>query len=265
MITLYHSGGAQDFEIITQALSTDEWLRIKRNACRLIQARGHLRASEILNTSNFEVYDATNNFGDEFRILYRTLPIEQYVDFENEVNEGNINEDEYRIIARTISELGSYIRFISVDVELGNEQQPVTTPTPRNTSQIVENALADSMELLRSRGPQNAFDRSHTAIHGYLRIVCDDASIAYSEDSSLTNLFSLIRNSHPSFQNLGPGAEDITRIIRSLSAIIDSVNTLRNRTSAVHPNPNLLENAEAMLVINCVRTIFNYIDSKLNN
>jgi hypothetical protein len=37
---------------------------------------------------------------------------------------------------------------------------------------------------------------------------------------------------------------------------------MRNRASVAHPNPDLLDQDEAMLVINTGRTILGYLDAK---
>lgn len=262
MITLYHSGGARDFEILTETLSIDEWSNLKRNTGRLLEARQFSQAAEILRDSNFNLFDATNNFGDEFCVLYKTLPIEQYVELEEQTLTST-DLLPYRHIALTITDLGPFIRFISVGIEQENGVEPVAVPEPRFTSEVIERALADSVELLNNRGATSSFDRIHTAFHGYLRKICAEADLEVEENANLTTLFSQIRNNHPTFLDLGTREDDILRILRSFSAIVDSVNTLRNRTSVVHPNPILLEEAEAMLVINCIRTLFHYIDSKI--
>lgn len=86
----------------------------------------------------------------------------------------------------------------------------------------------------------------------------------YLKDASLTDLFKLLKERHPKLQNLGPRASDIQQIIRSLSAVIGVLNPLRNKASVAHPNPQLLDEPEAMLVINAARTILHYLDTKLS-
>ncbi len=43
---------------------------------------------------------------------------------------------------------------------------------------------------------------------------------------------------------------------------MDVLNPIRNSASMAHPNADLLEDPEAMLVINAARTILHYIDAK---
>ncbi len=44
---------------------------------------------------------------------------------------------------------------------------------------------------------------------------------------------------------------------------MDSLNPIRNHASLAHPNENLLDKDEAMLFINVVRTLLQYLDEKL--
>jgi hypothetical protein len=139
----------------------------------------------------------------------------------------------------------------------------VRSAQPRITSEVVQRALKDAEALIAANGATSAVDRVHTALHGYLKAVLDAAGIAYAADPSLTDLFKLMRERHPRFRGRGPRAGDIEQVMRSLAAIIAVLSPVRNRASVAHPNEDLLAEAEAMLVINAVRTILHYVDAKL--
>jgi hypothetical protein len=141
---------------------------------------------------------------------------------------------------------------------------PVPTPTLRITSAVVERAITDAEALIRTNGATSGVDRIHTALHGYLLAVCDDAGIHHPPDASTTALFKLLREQHPAFQDLGPRAQDILQVLRSCSAIMDALNPVRNRATVAHPNAELLEKEESMLVINVARTLLHYLDAKLS-
>jgi hypothetical protein len=111
----------------------------------------------------------------------------------------------------------------------------------------------------------SAIDRIHTALHGYLRAVCDKAKLEYGADPNLALLFKLIREQHPAFAGFQVGSEETTKILRACSAIIDALNLIRNRASVAHPNERLLADEEAVLVVNISRSILTYIDAKLAN
>lgn len=130
-------------------------------------------------------------------------------------------------------------------------------------SQVVERALADADHLLAKSGPISCIDRMHTALHGYLKDLAVRAGLAVDDQASLTQLFKLLRASHPKFQHLGSQDKDIVRVLNSLSNVVDSLNTIRNHASVAHPNGNLLDEAEAMLMVNVTRTLFHYLNAKV--
>lgn len=139
----------------------------------------------------------------------------------------------------------------------------VSSPSPRITSEVVERAIIDAEALISKNGATSGVDRVHTALHGYLRAACDAALLAYSKDPGLTDLFKVLRESHPRFQIRGPRSGDIDQVMRSVGAIMAALNPVRNKASVAHPNEALLEEPEAMLVINAARTILHYLDAKL--
>jgi Abortive infection C-terminus/HEPN domain len=139
----------------------------------------------------------------------------------------------------------------------------VPAAVPRITSAVVERALADAANLLKTSGPVSAVDRAHTALHGWLKAACVEAAIPLTSDPNINEVFSALREKHPKLQITGPRAEEITKILRALSKILDSLNTLRNRASVAHPNEQLLDESEAMLVINTAQTLLHFLDAKL--
>jgi hypothetical protein len=110
----------------------------------------------------------------------------------------------------------------------------------------------------------SGLDRVHTALHGYIKAACMDLGLAPRDDAGITELFKVLRRSHPALRRLVPGAKDIDRILNPMASIIDALNPLRNRGSVAHPNDELLEEPEAMLVINAVRTLLHHLNSRLN-
>lgn len=140
----------------------------------------------------------------------------------------------------------------------------VVPPRPSITSDVVERALNDAETLIEKHDATSGVDRAHTAFHGFLHAICDAAGIAVSDDTNMPTLLAVIRDKHPKFAVKGPRDEEITKVIRSLSTIVDALNTIRNRASVAHPNPRLLGAPEAMLMINIVRSLLHYLDTKLN-
>lgn len=141
----------------------------------------------------------------------------------------------------------------------------VVTVTPlRVTSAVVERALLDAEKLMASTGATSGVDRAHTALHGYLLQVCSDSNISMGEEPNLSQLFKALRQKHAAFKELGARSDDVAKLLGAMATIVDVLNPLRNKASVAHPNEQLLAEPEALLVINSVRTMLNYLDSKLH-
>jgi Abortive infection C-terminus len=138
----------------------------------------------------------------------------------------------------------------------------VHTPQLRVTSEVVRRAIADAETLLQSSGPTSAVDRVHTALHGYLKLLCDEAGITYGIDPTILDLFKLLKQQHPRLQSLGAHRDHVVQVLRSLGSVMDALNPARNRGSVAHPNDDLLDSDEAMLFINAARTVLQYLDAK---
>jgi hypothetical protein len=145
------------------------------------------------------------------------------------------------------------------------ESGPLITPlTPQVTSEVVLRALTDAETLIQTSGPTSAVDRVHTVLHGYLMAVCDAAGIAHRRDDSMVSLFRAIQAGHPKLADLGPRAQDVKKVLNAFASVLDAMLPVRNQASVAHPNPSLLDEPEARLVINASRTLLHYLDDKLS-
>jgi hypothetical protein len=262
-ITLYHGGGASDFTTEGPALSPDEWAKLRGSAVRLMRARSQQLAVEVLERLDFTLLTGSNYFNDQFTVLQLvTSDVERYT----RLGERNA-EPEFSAacaaIAKTISEIGPYVRFIEVTLDTDSAPAPVATPTLLISSATVERALDDATLLIRASGAVSAIDRVHTALHGFLRAACERLHLELKGTESSSALFRRLRSQHPALTDEGPRSEDIRKICNSMGAILDALDPLRNQASVAHPNPELLGEEEAMLVINSARTILHYLNSKL--
>jgi len=140
---------------------------------------------------------------------------------------------------------------------------PVESPSLKISSEAVEIAIRDAETLLRTGGAISGVDRIHTAVHGHLRRVCEDAGIPYVREDSCARLLKLLRQQHSALQDLGAKEQEIGRILQALGMILDAFDPIRNTASVAHPNEALLGEEEAMLVINAARAIMHYLDAKL--
>ncbi len=131
----------------------------------------------------------------------------------------------------------------------------------QNSSESVRLALADADKSVQEGEPLKAVDRLHTALHGYLKSVCSDAGIELKDRASLTDAFKALRSDHRAFK-VAEHEKEVKRVIQGMATIVDSLNTLRNRATVAHPNEQLLEKSEAMLAVNAMRTLLEYVHSK---
>ncbi len=122
MIKLYETGGADDFTILQDGLSHDQCRVLFENAARLLTTRSQARAAEILRSVPFRVVDATNHFNDEFSILHAEVPLTEYERLRRSPDTGD--KQAYGQIAQVLTELGTSIRFIAVDLVLERPVHP---------------------------------------------------------------------------------------------------------------------------------------------
>lgn len=145
-------------------------------------------------------------------------------------------------------------------LETGTATVGVALASP---SGLVQRALNDADALLASSGPQSAVDRVHTALHGYLHSLCEEENIVVGGDRpTLNQLFKALRDNHSALANLGSREDDIRKMLGSMATILDVLNPIRNNASVAHPNEDLVGPAEAVLVINLVRTMLGYLEQR---
>ncbi|MGK3965820.1 abortive infection family protein [Sorangium sp. So ce118] len=259
MIVLAHGSGAQDFYTLDRALPPDLWQRMRITALQLLRKRGQAEAADALEAIPFELFNATNGFNDEFLVLQATLNLDDYVNL-SASKADSYGTSAYNQIQGVFSELGYYIRFIAA--ELATNATPVVSPPVLAvSSQAVERALRDADNLTVTSGASSAVDRVHTAFHGYLLAACSHSSISVPTNSSITQLFKLLRTQHHYFATGSSASPESIRIVNSLANIVDALNPIRNSATLAHPNPALLSEPEAMLVINTVKTLFHYLNT----
>ncbi len=160
----------------------------------------------------------------------------------------------------------SFIKIVDKKLQSKNQEiEPVSSPNLQITSDAVKQALADAEQLIHTQGALSGVDRAHTAFHGYLLAVIRKLNLEVKKDAEVIELFQIIRDNHPDLMQSDSTENEITKIFRGTSKILESINQIRNRGSLAHPNQNLLKEPEAMLVINMIRTLLHYLNSKIKN
>lgn len=260
MVRLYSGSGSGEVDLDDEAMSDEDWRRLRGVAIRLLHARGQNEASDLLTSIPFTLRNAHNGFGDEFSVLLWTAPMDRYIEAA-EWTEDRSKRNVFEQIARTVTEVvPTYIRFVVVDLDTSEAPCIVATPSLGITSDVVERALRDAEQLIATTGATSGVDRLHTALHGYLKAACDRYSLTYSPAANIVALMKVIIKGHPAFTTTSTEAE---KILRAFGVIVDALNPLRNSQSMAHPTATLLPEPEAMLAINTVRTILHYLNAKL--
>src|SRR5688500_3353325 len=110
MIHLYRGSGSAEIQLVDQESSFEEWAEIRRSASRLLRARGHVSAGQLIEEIPFEIWSGTNFFGDDFSLLYIAVSPEEYVRYEA-LKADQQAAGAFRQIAESVTEVGRYIRF----------------------------------------------------------------------------------------------------------------------------------------------------------
>jgi hypothetical protein len=264
-LVLYKSGsGSEQFELVKQ-LSPSRFEVVKRSALRYMRKKFvPFGAIEFLEQMPWEMWNARNDFGDSFDMLYMTVSMDTFIEIEREVEIWRDRiVDGCPVIANALELVDSPVRLVAVGFDLDSEVANIPSPSVATTSRVVEDALAQAETLIGQHGPGSGLDRVHTAFHAYLESICQTVGPGIADDTPITALFSYLRQHHPSLVITDPEEkEKLDKIFRNLSKIIDTLDHFRDKKSLAHPNP-VLQDPEAMLVINVVRTILRYLDMRL--
>lgn len=132
-------------------------------------------------------------------------------------------------------------------------------------SDVVSQAIEDAESFMRNGEYQRAFDRVHTAFHGYLIEILKRYGITAPRDENLSKLYNRIQTLIETEIQPVELADMVKTTIRSSNGMINSLNEARNRHSLAHPNTNIIGKREAKLIIGITSTITDYISGYLDN
>jgi Abortive infection C-terminus len=256
MPVIFSGSGASGYQILRDRYSEEQWRPLSDLLRQLLARRKQEGALKLLNRFNWRVVEATNDFADEFGVLQATVPLAAYVENGHLASNAAAREAA-RILSAALTEITpdeGYIRHVGFDLDTAVVPAMVATPEPQVTSRTVHQALVDADRLLDSGSAVSALDRVHTALLGYLRLLCEQQSLQVDEKDSAAGLLKRL-NAGGSIAH----AEHTLKVLRSAGAILDAFDPIRNRGSMAHANVALLDQAEAELVINVARSIFRYV------
>lgn len=128
-----------------------------------------------------------------------------------------------------------------------------------SVTSVVFKAIEDAELFMREGKYDSAFDRVHTAFHGYLRWKLDNLGEKYEESDTLHQLYNKLHTYVK--ERVSTDQSDLIKTaIRSASGVVSSINDWRNRYSLAHPNNSIISTREAELCIRLVKDLTDYIE-----
>ena len=147
--------------------------------------------------------------------------------------------------------------------ELGSGQtQALPAPTSVSASMAMDQVLKDAAQLLRANGPMACVGHVHAALQRYLREACARADLKVADDASVALLFESLRNGHPEFVTLDQHPQ-VGNVLASIAQALAALDTSQDDASIPQPGQALVEEAEAMLMVNLTRSLFDYLRARL--
>lgn len=132
-----------------------------------------------------------------------------------------------------------------------------------SASEAVDHALKDAHHPPGASDLVGCMDQVHGALHGYLRDVCARAGLSVADDATVAQLFKSVRNGYPEFVALDQHDPQVGNVLTSLAEAVTALSRSRNVASISGQNQVSMEEAEAMLTVNLVRTLFDYLRARL--
>jgi len=184
--------------------------------------------------------------------LHIQVPVESYE---------LVRQSESKILSIAEKVFGRQGDHFLTDIEIGIivVNHEVIDFSGISLTDAISKAIEDAESFMRDGKYDSAFDRVHTAFHGYLRKKLDDLGESYEESDTLNQLYNKLHtyvSAHIATDQSGL----IKTTLRSASGVINSIKELRNRHSLAHPNDSIITVREAELCIRLVKELSDYIE-----
>ncbi len=88
---------------------------VMATARQILRVRREALTLQYLASADFRFAEGTNNFDDEFELLVARIPLPEYERFREVASEPE-TQDAFRQIANVLQEIGTYIRFVAVEL-----------------------------------------------------------------------------------------------------------------------------------------------------
>ena len=134
----------------------------------------------------------------------------------------------------------------------------------KNDIEFVKDVLQQADTLIVHHSYSSAVDRAHTAIHGYLKELCDEQGFTFDEQNiKIQDMWGKLKIDHPSFSiDVREHQRPINQTVNAIGKFLENMNDIRNKHGFAHPNEDIIEEKEAKFIINLARVLLFYIDSK---
>lgn len=219
------------------------------------QYENYFVSISILDYADPRAYSKRGGFTHEFtnrsdHELYNMLTaMKQYIrDCQKENTYGNFNKEaSITLIDRLINK---YFPGMSASL--------ITAPV--RSIESVQVACDDANRLISDGQYSIAIDRVHTFFQGYIRNKCSQWQIDIEADTNIKDALLSIIDNHQYFTEINRVTE-LKNIFKSLSNMCDRFDTFRNHHSLAHPSETLLASNEAKLMINVIRSLYDYLEN----
>ena len=172
MILLYYGSGSRSFELVEPTMARDEERELFVNVSSALKSRGYKLSLELFESMPFSVLDGTNDFNDEFALLYSEVPLVKYDEIRSIYKYPDVKVA-FRNIAKTITEIGPYIRFIAIELLFSKaDEWDVFICHASKDKEAIAKPLRD---LLESYGLRVWFDENELKLGDSLRGTIDHA------------------------------------------------------------------------------------------
>lgn len=197
-----------------------------------------------------------SNSVTQCKILLGVLEKYPLSDFEENLNEEFITLREYENKKRLHAKINGMITRLREEViEQGELKYDI---------EFVKEVLLQADTLIANHSYSSAVDRAHTALHGYLKALCNENNITFSaENVKIQDMWGKLKSEHPSFIiDIKDHHRPINQTVNAIGKFLENMNDIRNNHGYSHPTEDIIEDNEAKFIINLSRVLLYYIDNK---
>lgn len=235
------------------------WAKTRSHIENLLRGRKLDRALKIFRKVPWRLFEGTNAFGDEFYYLHAVVDIDKYVALgEKETDTGF--RQALSSIKRTIEEITEYhIRFMTVALSEKLEEHPtIDLPDIEAPDTTLKRCIDEFRETESDGRFLNCIDRLHTAFHAFLKSKAEGNGLTVGPRDGINEIYKALRGQFELTEN-----DRVLKVLKTSSNIVHQFNEIRNHNSLAHPSEDLLDEDDALFIVNTVSALFHYLNAKI--